>query len=339
MKTLSGSYYDGKTSKRSEVRIGLDRAGVVWISGLEQELHYPLAQVRIAPRVGNTPRSIYLPDGAKCETEDNDAVDAFLRQRGAGRWHDFVHALESRMLYVLPAVALTALFVWGLIAYGVPALAKRVAYALPPSVDARLGAGGLTALDRAFFEPSRLGAARQRELRAVFVRLTDGLGDGHAYRLEFRRGVRIGANAFALPSGIVVLTDELVELAGDDREIASVLAHEIGHVVHRHVLRRALQDSSVVLLLASVTGDVSSVASLSAALPALLVEAKYSREFEREADRFALAHLRLHDIPPRHFAAMLRRLEQARPRESGVHDFLATHPATRERIELIERGG
>ncbi len=337
MRTVSGSYYDGKTSKRSEVRLQLDRAGVVWISGLEQELHYPLVDVKIAPRVGNTPRSIHLPDGAKLEIEDNDAIDAFLRQRGAGGWDHFVHALESRLLYVLPALALTALFVWGLIAYGVPALAKRVAYALPASVDAQLGVGGLAALDRAFFEPSQLDAARQRELRTLFGRLTDGLDDGHAYRLEFRRGGRIGANAFALPSGIVVLTDELVRLARDDNEVAAVLAHELGHVAHRHVLRRVLQDSIVVLLLASVTGDISSVASLSAALPALLVEAKYSREFEREADRFALAHLRAHDIPPRHFAAMLRRLQQTRPAE-GVHDFLATHPPTRERIELMERG-
>ncbi len=336
MSTIAASYYDGKTSRRTDVQIMLDRAGMLHVLGLARDLHYRLAEVTIAPRVGNTPRSIYFPDGAKCETLDNDAVDAFLRTRRAGRWDAFAHALESKLRYVLPALALTVLVVGGLVHYGVPALAKRVAYALPASVDAQLGAGGLAALDRVYFAPSRLTEERRRGLRALFARLSRGIDDGHAYRLEFRRGEEIGANAFALPSGIVVVTDELVGLAQHDDEIAAVLAHELGHVVHRHALRRVLQDSTVVLLLASITGDVSSVTSLAGALPALLVEAKYSRAFEREADRFALAHLRARGIDLRHFAAILLRLQRSRPEERGVHDFLATHPATSERVKLIE---
>jgi Zn-dependent protease with chaperone function len=336
MTTIGGAYYDGKTSRRAEVRITLDRAGVLHISGSNGELNYPLSQLRVMPRVGNTPRSIYLPDGAKCETPDNDAIDAFLRQRGTGRWQAFVHALESRLLYVLPTVALTVLVLWALVQYGVPALAKHLAFALPESVDAQLGAGGLAALDRSFFSPSALDPSRQRQLRALFARMTQGLDDRHRYRLEFRRGKTVGANAFALPSGIIVVTDELVALAHNDNEIAAVLAHEIGHVVHRHALRRMLQDSAVVLVIASVTGDVSSVSSLAATVPTLLVEAKYSRAFEREADGFALDYLRAHDIPPRYFADILRRLERQR-RGGGVHDFLATHPTTEERVQLFEQ--
>ena len=60
--------------------------------------------------------------------------------------------------------------------------------------------------------------------------MTKPLDDGHVYQLEFRHGGYIDANAFALPSGIIVMTDELVELAKSDDELISVLAHEIGHV-------------------------------------------------------------------------------------------------------------
>ena len=86
----------------------------------------------------------------------------------------------------------------------------------------------------------------------------------------------MGANAFALPNGTIVVTDDLVKLAEHDDELVAVLAHEIGHVVSRHALRRVLQDSGVMLLVAGITGDIVSISSLAAALPTLLIEAKYS---------------------------------------------------------------
>jgi predicted Zn-dependent protease len=172
-------------------------------------------------------------------------------------------------------------------------------------------------------------------LRARFAAMTEPLADGHTFRLEFRRSGRIGPNAFALPSGIIVVTDELVMLAEHENEIVAVLAHEIGHVRHRHGLRTLLQNSAVALLIASVTGDLASVTALSAALPTLLVEAKYSRAFETEADRFALEYLREHRIPPAHFADMLSRLDVAIGRKREVHDYLASHPVTSERIRMF----
>ncbi|MFQ5938181.1 MAG: peptidase M48 Ste24p, partial [Acidiferrobacterales bacterium] len=114
MRTLTAAFYDGKTSERKEVQLQLDEAGRLFIRGLEDELVYPLADVKVAPRVGNTPRSIYLPGGAKCETLDNDAIDAFLQRRGRADWSSWLHRLESRLGYVLVALVLTVVTVWGL---------------------------------------------------------------------------------------------------------------------------------------------------------------------------------------------------------------------------------
>jgi Zn-dependent protease with chaperone function len=68
-----------------------------------------------------------------------------------------------------------------------------------------------------------------------------------------------------------------------------VLAHEAGHVIGRHGLRQVLQNSMTTLFVLYATGDAS---SLGVALPVVLVQAGYSREFEAEADRFALDLLR-----------------------------------------------
>ncbi len=336
MRVLKATYYDGKTSKRQEVKIYLDAARQLRVSGLESDLRFSLSEVRITPRVGNTPRSIYLPGGAKCETADNDAVDLMLERHRSGKWYAFVHKLESRLGYVVLALVITVASVWGFIQYAVPAIAGQVAYSLPPSVDTALGKGSLSALDRAFFSPSELSEEQRNELRAVFADMTQRLSGAHTFRLEFRKGGAIGANALALPSGIVVITDELVRLSKHRNELVAVLAHELGHVVHRHALRRLLQDSATVLIIAAITGDATSITSLSATVPTVLVETKYSRDFEREADKFALGYLQENGISPRTFADILLRLGQGRAGDRDIPDFLSSHPGTRERIKAFQ---
>jgi Zn-dependent protease with chaperone function len=152
-----------------------------------------------------------------------------------------------------------------------------------------------------------------------------------------RKGGRVGANALALPAGIIVLTDELVKLARDDREIEAVLAHEFGHQRQRHILRHLLQDSTAALLVAVTIGDLSALTSLAAAAPTLLLQMKFSRDFEREADDFALDYLARKNIPPETFAAILERLEKSRPGGRDGSDFLSTHPDVRVRIERARR--
>ena len=143
--------------------------------------------------------------------------------------------------------------------------------------------------------------------------MTEPLKDGHVYRLEFRQGGLIGANAFALPSGIIVMTDELVEMAETDDELVAVLAHEVGHVRGRHALRQLLQAAGVSALAFALLGDVSSISALLSAAPALL-HAKHSRDFEREADGFAKQWLRENGIAESNFDAILCRISAAHSR-------------------------
>ncbi len=299
MTQVRARYYDGKTSQQREVLVRLEPWGRLSVSGEGVDFSCALSEVRPSPRVGNTRRHLRFADGSLCETEDNDAVDrifAGLPSQAPGR---LIHLWESKLGYAALALALTAAALWAGITYGIPALAKQVAFSLPPSTEKALGRDALAGLDRILLSPTQLPAARREELRALF--------------------------------SVVVVTDQLVQLASDDNEIAAVLAHEIGHLRYRHALRRLLQDSATVLLVAAVTGDLTSVASLASALPAMLLQAKYSRDFEREADEFALDTMKRHGIPAGSFAAILLRIEQRRGASTDVPDYLSTHPATRER--------
>ncbi|MDX1375147.1 MAG: M48 family metallopeptidase [Burkholderiales bacterium] len=332
MTEIPARYYDGASARGRAVSLRIEPTGHVTIAGIDPPRRYALDSLRISSRVGNTPRSIVLPDGAKCEIEANDAIDALLAARGTHAGARLLHRLESAWPYALLLALLTAAAVWGLIQYGVPEIARRAAFALPVETDRALARDTLEILDRRFFEPSTLEAPRRDALEARFRALSAGIDARHDFRLELRRSPIAGPNAFALPDGTLVMTDALVALAERDEELLAVLAHEIGHVVHRHALRSVLQNSAVALLVAFALGDVVSVTSLAAALPTMLVGAKFSRDFEREADAYALELMNARNIPAHHATAILRRLEARVGSLPAGLDYLSSHPGLEERV-------
>ena len=194
---------------------------------------------------------------------------------------------------IVAGVVLVAMLIAAYI-YGIPMLARFVAERFPSSVVARVDTETIAALDRQVFAPSALPRERQQAIATAFRNLKMPHGASAPAALLFRKSDALGANAMALPGGTIVVTDGLVALARDDREIFGVLAHEAGHVAGRHGLRGIVQDSLVSMLLALAIGDVS---ALAAAASSSVLEASYSRDLEREADAFAIATLNANGIP------------------------------------------
>jgi predicted Zn-dependent protease len=193
----------------------------------------------------------------------------------------------------------------------------------------------MSALDTQVFEPTAVSADRQARLAERFDRLRlPTAGDSTGHEIIFRKSDVLGPNAMALPSGTIVVTDALVALATTDEEIIAVLAHEAGHVVRRHGLRLLFQNSLIALAVTWLIGDVSAIA---AAAPTALLQAKYSRDLESEADSYALVALRLNGIPAEHLALMLERLEDSAEQSgtAGVLAYLSSHPVTSERIARV----
>ncbi len=117
-----------------------------------------------------------------------------------------------------------------------------------------------------------------------------------------------------------------------------MLAHEIGHVHERHTLRHVLQTSAAGVLVAAVLGDVVSATSYAvAAVPTFLLNAGYSRAFEREADTFGLVLLDQAGIDRAHFVRFLTRLEQKHGAGRSVPGWLSTHPGADERGRAAQR--
>ena len=170
-----------------------------------------------------------LPGGHTLEVPDPErSLPAALAI--AGKRPSWV--VRMQRAWAAAIVALALLLGAGIWTYmeGLPIAARYVASALPSGFDRRIGENLLALLDANTLEASSLPPERRARIVERFQRAAAVAAPGVEVRVEFRAGE---VNAFALPGGIIVLFDELVELAGDDERVLGVLGHELGHVVHR----------------------------------------------------------------------------------------------------------
>jgi len=327
-------YFDGRSSRAHAVEVEVEGDELV-VHGDSIARRDPRASLRIAPRLGRTPRTLAYPDGAQLVLDDADDIDALFAP--ADRVQSWVDRLERRWRAVAAALAFSAVAIVALLEFGVPWMAERIAMRMPASVETALGRGVLDRFDAWILKPSGLAQERQDALARRFRELL-APGEDASMRIVFRDAPAVGANAFALPGGTIVVTDQLVTLLGDDREFLAVAAHELGHERHRHTLRQALQGSAVAVMAAMFAGDVSSAGAVVVAVPTFLLDGQYSRSFESEADEAAFATLVAHGLSPRWFADIMRKLEATAP-DAPKLAYLSSHPPTAERIARAEKLG
>lgn len=341
---VSAAYFDGQTAAGRVARLSID-GGDLLLRTDSVELRWPLGEVHISERLGSTPRLLTFAGGGHCEVSDQAGLDKMLAHTGMRQgWLD---KMQHSLPWALAALVLLVVTLAAAYRYLLPWGAEMLAMRMPEAVLQKMGSSTLETLDHLALKPSKLDAARQQELTDEFARLQTLPGAKFDYHIVFRSSPRMGANAFALPDGSIVLLDELVDLTTDDNEILAVLEHERGHVERRHAMRMVLQSSVVGLVMTWYLGDVS---SLLATAPAIVMQAKYSRDMEREADEYAERTLQLNALSPCLLATMLDKLEAAHLAalkkkeqqpdagpENGhaVTDYLSSHPATQERIGLL----
>ena len=334
---IDGMYYSGETSRGIAAALavstvaGVATARVIAHDSAAQVPLYvaPLAALTIPSRIGNTQRRLLLDDGATFTTRDNDAVDALGMTPRAGL---LIHRLESSAGLALVAVIVTAIALSILLTVGVPIAATRIAEQLPMAVQNRLSIGALEQLDALYLEPTKLPDAERDRVIALASEAIEHAGI-FDYNVQLRSG--IGPNALTLPDGTIVITDSLVSLLECDDELLAVIYHELGHLENRHLLRRVLQSSFVALGFILLTGDVTTVETL-VALPTVYISLGYSRDFEIEADRYALDKLVQQGIGVEAFTSVMTKLGDAAGIEDTLLKYLSTHPMTSERLQLAE---
>jgi predicted Zn-dependent protease len=148
-------------------------------------------------------------------------------------------------------------------------------------------------------------------------------------------------NAFALPGGQVFITAALMRRLGDEAQLAGVLGHEIGHVVGRHSAEQ-IAKSQFTQILVGATGVAASSedssgqqAAAVAAMVGQLVNMRFGRQDELEADQLGVRFMGETRYDPRALGEVMRILAEASG-GSPRPEFLSTHPDPGNRLGEIE---
>ena len=187
-------------------------------------------------------------------------------------------------------------------------------------------------------QPLSRDAAANARIRRVGERVVQaaGLTDRS---WDYALFVSDSPNAFVLPSGKIGVTTGLLALVRNDDQLATVIGHEVGHVVARHAAERystTAVTSVAISGVQSVAGDYGRAAGAIGGLGAQLgVLLPFSRNHELEADRIGVDYLQRAGYKPSEAVALWRLMAQQR--QTSNPEFASTHPSDATRIAALEQ--
>lgn len=180
-------------------------------------------------------------------------------------------------------------------------------------------------------------AAANARIRRVGERIVEAAGLSDR-RWDYALFVSDSPNAFVLPSGKIGVTTGLLALVRNDDQLATVLGHEVAHVVARHAAERYSTSaiaSTVIRAGQGLAGDQARAAGAIGGLGAQLgVLLPFSRNHELEADRLGVDYLQRAGFRPSEAVALWRLM--AAQRQGSNPEFASTHPSDASRIAALE---
>lgn len=336
-------YNDGKTAQSHVVLVKLGLAGLQLEDAAGNritEWSYDSLRRLEVRGDGRVLRLKSLDQESERLVFENQDILAELAARGCDAPYEEQQSLggmaRTAVLGSIATVVL-AIIVW----FGFPYAARAMAALLPPSWERSLGdqAYGqiLELLEFATDEEPRFCAEApgRQVLDRLVAEFAETTNSPYDYRIEVLDFPVV--NAFALPGGRIVFFSELIEKADTAAEVAGVLAHEMGHVVHRDGTQAMMRSYALSIVIGFVTGDFSG--GTLGDLGQALLELSYSRDAEADADRFAMDLLRQKEITSAGMADFFTRVkEESGDMPSGLR-FLSSHPPHAERIAYFEEAG
>jgi Zn-dependent protease with chaperone function len=223
--------------------------------------------------------------------------------------------------------------------YGIPLLADRLVTFFPPEWEVKIGATADAQIEASLTEGkgysicdtntnSVANKAIARFAETAFAGLNSPF---HPTVTVIRSDV---PNAFALPGATTYYLSSLIQASRTPDEFAGVLAHELGHVYHRHGMQTLIATSTTGLLVGFVLGDLTGL-SVAGAIGASLIDNRFSRQAEEQADAFAGKTAQRLGFSPAGLVDLLDRVAKDDAFSRALALF-ASHPLTAERRKALE---
>jgi Zn-dependent protease with chaperone function len=321
-------FYDGASSRRHVVELVLNDELEICENGGTLAI-WPFAEVR---RADGAPGILRLgcesaPTLARLEVRDAALAAVLisrcpdLNQNAPGR-----HGVTAIVGWSVAATVSIIAVIW----FALPLAADRLAPLVPPTLERRIGDASERQISAMFGGKPCSSAAGG----VAFNKLMQQISTAAGFDTPVRSAVLNTPvpNAFALPGGKVFLFSGLLARANDPDEIAGVLAHELGHVMHRDNTRNMIYSGGTSFLIGLLFGDVTGSGALVFASRSL-VTASYSREAEQNADDFSIDVMRRLDRPTKPMGDLIFRITGNQG--DNTLSILANHPLTEDRLKHL----
>src|SRR5579872_1009568 len=319
-------FYDGQSSRRRAVQLALGNQ--LEISEGETLLAtWAFADIRRADSAAGLLRlsCVSAPALARLEVRDA-ALAAALLERCTSLDHNVAgrHRTSAIVGWSIAATTSIIAIVW----FALPLLADRLAPLVPNALERRIG-DAAEAQIRVIFGGK---ACANPAGRAAFDKLMTQIRTAGGIDTPIQAAVLNTPvpNAFALPGGKVYLFNGLLAKAENADEIAGVLAHELGHVVHRDNTRNMIYSGGTSFLIGLLFGDVTGSGALIFASRSL-INASYSRDAEQGADGFAIGVMHRLGRPTKPMGELIFRVT-GKEGDSTL-SILSNHPLTEDRLK------
>lgn len=328
---MEGRFHDGFSARVHAADVRRE-AGELVIEADGRTFRWSVTRLRVERHAGEVRLSHTAMRDARLVLAEADWKA--LAGAEAGRIEHRERRGQVRLAIALTA---TAAAVAALVFWGIPAASGPLARATPVGFEEGMGRNFELQLTSVF--KTCEGASGQKALLA--------LGDRLERRADTPFDIRVKAveapmvNAFALPGGLVLVTDDLIREAKSPDEVAAVVAHEVAHVEKRHVMQAVWRSLGFGLILDAVVGGGSGAGQQAVLLAGQMSETSYSRGQELEADRRGQALLHAEGLSSKGMAPFFLRLAAEEGRGEGegpaVTEFLSTHPDSVRRARLARR--
>lgn len=190
-------------------------------------------------------------------------------------------------------------------------------------------------------EPVSRDRATNAKIDRIGAKIVDAAGAGNRGSWDFAVIEDDSVNAFAMPGGKVAFYRGILDLMDSEDEIATVMGHEVGHVVARHSAERYSQRIAAgvgmtAVMVALEAGDVNfrnQIAGILGAGVTFGLILPYSRQHEYEADRLGVDYMYRANYRPQEALRFWEKMSREGP---NVAEFMSTHPSDANRIRALQ---
>lgn len=333
--------YLARHSRTRQVAVTFEQ-GIIAVNCIddgEAILTEDITLCKVDSALGNLPGEIKFPQGELLVLPVESKVMTDVR-KSQTKAPFYLNILEQNKLFWLIALLLVPLSFYGLVHYVIPSLAATFAKQIPHEIKTDIDEQVLVVYDKTMLDETEITEDTQQKIQVLWQDLLDDIYlDKRQFTLLFRKSEALKANAFALPGGTVVVTDELVNLLATKPDaLAAILLHEIAHIELNHSMRVMAETLGTTLLMTYFFGDLDGLVEVFSGMSVTLLQNNYSRDLEANADDYAFAKLKLLNKSPLAFADAMKLLSAQKKdkKYDSLMKYFSTHPSTKSRIDKAE---